>query len=327
MHFGNPNFFVFFIIIPFVILIFYISKKVMEKTISKFVSKSIQKKLFRNVSYPTKSLKNFLLVLCLIFLIFASAKPRWDKKLQIFEEKGLDIVIALDVSKSMLAEDISPNRIQRAKNAFVNFVNQLSGDRVGLVLFSGNSFVQCPLTSDYSALKMFATMIDVGIIPQEGTNIASALEKSISLLAENTKSKVVILITDGENLQGDLQPQIKKAKKKNIIIYNIGVGTIEGSPIPISESNYLKDKEGNIILTKLDVANLQKIANETGGQFFQVSSSQSEIKEMLAYINKLEKEKISSKQFSKYKEQYHYFILIALIILIVEFIIFERKKL
>ena len=327
MYFGNPNFFVFLVLIPIVILIFYFAKKIREKSVSKFASQPIQKKLLKNVSQTAKSVKNFLFILCLIFLVFASARPQWDKKLQILEEKGLDIVVALDVSKSMLAEDISPNRIQRAKNAFINFVNQLSGDRVGLVLFSGNSFVQCPLTSDYSALKMFATMINVGIIPQEGTNIESALEKSILLFSENTKSKVIILITDGENLQGNLNSQIKKAKEKNVIIYNIGVGTLQGSPIPISPSNYLKDKNGNIILTRLDVVNLQRIANETGGLFFQVSSAQSEIKEMLANINKLEKEKISSKRFSKYKEQYHYFVLIALIILITEFIIFERKKL
>ena len=331
MHFGNSIFLVFLIIIPIIIILMYFSSKKRKKLLLRFFSLKMQKKLLLNISHISRTFKNILLIIILVFLIFAAAQPQWGKKLQILEEKGLDIIVAIDVSKSMLAEDLSPNRIQRAKNAFITFLHQLTGDRVGLILFAGDSFIQCPLTSDYSALEMFASMIDVGIIPQEGTDIASAIEKSIPLFAKETQNKVIVLITDGENLQGNFKFQIKNAEENNIIIYSIGVGTQKGAPIPIqkgssTEKVYLKDKNGNIVLSKLDISNLSMIAQGTGGLFFQVSARQGEIKEILADINKLEKEKIATRRFSQYKEQYHYFVLIALILLIVEFFILERKK-
>lgn len=331
MHFGNSAFFIFLSIIPVIILLMYFSANKRKKLLLEFFSLKMQKRLLLNVSHISRSFKDVLLIIVLVLLIFAAARPQWGRKLQIFEEKGLDIVVAMDVSKSMLAEDLSPNRIQRAKNAFVTFLHQLSGDRVGLVLFAGDSFVQCPLTSDYSALEMFASMIDVGIIPQEGTDIASAIDKSIPLFPKETQNKIIVLITDGENLQGDFNSSIKEAKGHNIIIYTIGVGTQKGAPIPIqTESStkkvYLKDKDNNIVLSKLDVSNLRMIAQKTGGLFFHVSAGEGEIKEILSDINKLEKEKISTKKFSQYKEQYRYFVFIALILLMIEFFVLERKK-
>lgn len=331
MHFGNSIFLVFLIIIPIIIILMYFSSKKRKKLLLNFFSLKMQKKLLLNISHISRSFKNVLLIIILVFLIFAAARPQWGKKLQILEEKGLDIIVAIDVSKSMLVEDISPNRIQRAKNAFITFLHQLTGDRVGLILFAGDSFIQCPLTSDYSALEMFASMIDVGIIPQEGTDIGSAIEKSIPLFSKETQNKVIVLITDGESLQGNFRTKIRNVKENNIIIYSIGVGTQKGAPIPIqkgssTEKVYLKDKNGNIVLSKLDISNLSMIAQGTGGLFFQVSAGQGEIKEILADINKLEKEKIATRRFSQYKEQYHYFVLIALMLLVVEFFILERKK-
>lgn len=331
MHFGNSVFFIFLIIIPVIILLMYLSAKKRMRLLSRFLSSKMQKKLLLNISHISRSFKDVLLIIVLVLLIFAAARPQWGRKLQIFEEKGLDIIVAIDVSKSMLAEDLSPNRIQRAKNAFITFLHQLSGDRVGLVLFAGDSFIQCPLTSDYSALEMFASVIDVGIIPHEGTDIASAIDKSIPLFSKETQNKVIVLITDGENLQGDFKSKIKEAKDHNIIIYTIGVGTQKGAPIPIqTESHakkvYLKNKDNNIVLSKLDASNLEMIAQKTGGLFFQVSAGEGEIKEILSDINKLEEEKISTKKFSQYKEQYRYFVFIALILLMIEFFVLERKK-
>ena len=331
MHFGNSIFLIFLVIIPIIIILIYFSSKKRKKLLLRFFSLKMQKKLLLNISNISRSLKNGIWIIAFVFLILAAAQPQWGKKLQILEEKGLDIIVAIDVSKSMLAEDLSPNRIQRAKNAFITFIHQLTGDRVGLVLFSGDSFVQCPLTSDYSALEMFASIIDVGIIPQEGTDLASAIEKSVPLFSKDTQNKVMVLITDGESLQGNFRAQIKKAKENNIIIYCIGVGTQKGAPIPMknvssSEKVYLKDGNGNIVLSKLDISNLSMIAQGTNGLFYQVSAGQGEIKEILADINMLEKEKIATRRFSQYKEQYHYFVLIALLLLLIEFFILERKK-
>jgi len=330
MRFGNPEFFLLLLIIPIIILLFYLSAKRRKKVFSEFSSPELQKKLIMNLSQVSRTLKSILWIAIILLLIIAAARPQWGKKLQILEEKGLDIVVAIDVSTSMLAEDLAPNRIQRARNSFMTFLDMLTGDRVGLIIFSGDAFVQCPITSDYSALKMFASLVDVGIIPEDGTDIAKAIEKANTLFTEDTQNRVMVMITDGENLQGDFKEAVKKAKESNIIIYTLGIGTQKGAPIPLvnpqtGEKEYLKDKDGNIVLTKLDFSNLSWIAKETNGLFFQVSTGQQEIRDILNDISLLEKEKIAERRYSEYKEQYQFFVLFALLLLLIEFILWERK--
>ncbi|MCD6329285.1 MAG: VWA domain-containing protein, partial [Candidatus Cloacimonetes bacterium] len=315
---------------PIIILLFYLSAKRRKKVFSEFSSPELQKKLIMNLSQVSRTLKSILWIAIILLLIIAAARPQWGKKLQILEEKGLDIVVAIDVSTSMLAEDLAPNRIQRARNSFMTFLDMLTGDRVGLIIFSGDAFVQCPITSDYSALKMFASLVDVGIVPEDGTDIAKAIEKANTLFTEDTQNRVMVMITDGENLQGDFKEAVKKAKESNIIIYTLGIGTQKGAPIPLvnpqtGEKEYLKDKDGNIVLTKLDFSNLSWIAKETNGLFFQVSTGQQEIRDILNDISLLEKEKIAERRYSEYKEQYQFFVLFALLLLLIEFILWERK--
>lgn len=330
MRFGNPEFFLFLLIVPIILLLFYLSAKRRKKVFSEFSSPELQKKLITNLSLVSRTLKNILMVAIVILLIIAAARPQWGKKLQILEEKGLDIVVAIDVSTSMLAEDLAPNRIQRAKNSFATFLDMLTGDRVGLIIFAGDAFVQCPITSDYSALKMFASIVDVGLVPEDGTDIAKAISKANTLFTEDTQNRVMVLITDGESLQGDFKDAVKQAKEHNIIIYTLGIGTQKGAPIPLvnrqtGEKEYLKDKEGNIVLSKLDFSNLSWIAKETNGLFFQVSTGQQEIRDILNDISLLEKEKIAERRYSEYKEQYQFFVLFALFLLLIEFILWERK--
>ena len=330
MRFGNPEILLFLLLIPLVILLMFLSSKRRKKLFSEFSSPELENKLITNLSTTSRSLKNVLWIMIIVFVIFAAARPQWGKKLQILEEKSLDIVVAIDVSRSMLAEDLAPNRIQRAKNSFMTFLDMLTGDRVGLIIFSGNAFVQCPITSDYSALKMFASIIDVGLIPEDGTDIANAIEKATTLFTKDTQNRVMILITDGENLQGNFEDAVKTAKDNAIIIYTLGIGTQKGAPIPIvnsqtGEKEYLKDRDGNIVLTKLDFSNLSWIAKETDGLFFQISAGQHEIREILNDISLLEKEKIAERRYSQYKEQYLYFVLFALLFLLIEFILWEKK--
>ncbi len=330
MRFGNPEFLLLLLVIPIVIVLMYFSSKRRKRILSEFSSPELEKKLIINLSPTSRSIKNILWIIIIIFVILGAARPQWGRKLQILEEKGLDIVVAIDVSQSMLAEDLSPNRIQRAKNSFTTFLDMLSGDRVGLIVFSGNAFVQCPITSDYSALKMFTSLVDVGVVPEDGTDIAKAIDKAATLFTKDTQNRVMILITDGENLQGDFKDAVKEAKDNNIIIYALGIGTQKGAPIPTidpqtGEKEYLKDKDGNIVLTKLDFSNLSWIAKETGGLFFQISTGHQEIKDILNDISLLEKEKISERRYSQYKEQYMYFVIFALLLLVVEFILWERR--
>ncbi|MEA2103281.1 MAG: VWA domain-containing protein [Candidatus Cloacimonadota bacterium] len=330
MHFGNPEFFIALILIPLIFFGLYFSRRKKRKLLETFASTEMQEKLILNRSTIAETITNFLLIVIIILLIIAAARPQWGKKLQIIEEKSLDIVVATDVSSSMLAEDLKPNRIQRAKNAFSSFIDQLQGDRVGLVIFSGDAFVQCPLTNDYSALKMFASIVDVGIIPKEGTNLPEAIQTSISLFPEYAKNKVLILITDGENLQGNIEQEIKVAKSENVIIYTIGVGTQNGAPIPIrnaqtGEKSYVKDADGNIVLSQLDATTLSKIARETHGGFFQVSAGEGEIRQIFNEINLMEKEKLAQHRYTRYKEQYKYFVFLAFALFIIMQMIFLRK--
>jgi len=330
MRFGNPEILLLLLLVPILILLMYFSIKRRKKVFSEFSSIELQKKLITNLSHVSRTLKSILWICIIVLLIIAAARPQWGKKLQILEEKGLDIVVAIDVSTSMLAEDLAPNRIQRAKNSFMTFIDMLTGDRVGLVIFSGDAFVQCPITSDYSALKMFASIVDVGLVPEEGTDIANAIKKASTLFVHDTQNRVMVLITDGENLQGDFKDAVKKAKENHIIIYTLGIGTQKGAPIPLinpqtGEKEYLKDREGNIVLTKLDFSNLSWIAKETDGLFFQVSAGQQEIRDILNDISLLEKEKIAERHYSQYKEQYQFFVLFALFLLLIEFILWERK--
>lgn len=330
MHFANPIAFFGLLLIPSLIILFFVSKKRKQKLTKNFVSHNLQKKLIFNVSGFNQNLTYILVIMIVLFLVVAAARPQWGKKLEIMEERVVDIVVAMDVSKSMLAQDIKPNRIRRARNAFQEFVNGLKSDRVGIVLFAGDSFVQCPLTNDYSALNMFATIIDVGLIPQSGTNISSAVDKSVELYPKGSQNRAMVLITDGENLQGDIDTIINTANQNNIIIYAIGIGTQQGAPIPLqsedsSSHSYLKDKDENIVLSQLDVNTLSKITHQTGGKLFQVTPGGSKIDDVLKEINDLEKEKVSQHKYSRYKEQYKHFVLVALFLTVILFMLLDKK--
>ncbi|MBN2018214.1 MAG: VWA domain-containing protein [Candidatus Cloacimonetes bacterium] len=330
MRFGNPEMLLLLVLVPVIILLFYLSARRRKKVFAVFSSEELRNKLITNLSPISRTIKSILWIVIIILLIIAASRPQWGKKLQILEEKGLDIVVAIDVSTSMLAEDLAPNRIQRAKNSFMTFLDMLTGDRVGLVIFSGDAFVQCPITSDYSALKMFASIVDVGLVPEDGTDIANAIEKATTLFTPETQNRVMILITDGENLQGDFKEAVKTARENNIIIYTLGIGTQKGAPIPVinhqtGDKEYLKDKEGNIVLTQLDFSSLSWIAKETDGLFFQVTAGQQEIRDILNDISLLEKEKIAERRYSQYKEQYQFFVIFALLLLLIEFILWDRK--
>lgn len=276
------------------------------------------------------SLKNSLFILALFFMIIALAQPRWGKELQEVKKEGIDIVVCLDVSKSMDAEDIKPSRIERAKDQISLFIENLTGDRIAIIPFAGKSYVQTPLTDDYGAAKMFLSLLNTNSIQQQGTNIGNAIENAMKLFRKESKHKVIILVSDGEDLSKDAIDKAKKAAKSGAIIYSLGIGTTEGSTIPMKDENgntvYAKDDKGNIILTKLDVATLSKIATITGGKFYPITPRQSEIYDILKNINSMEKSKYSSKEFLRYKEQYKYFALMALILLFIENLIIYTKK-
>jgi Ca-activated chloride channel family protein len=308
----------------------YFVKKRNKTRFLKFFDERFYEYSYHNFSFFHWNLKNALLVTALFFMIIAAAGPKWNKELQIVKKEGIDIVICLDTSKSMDAEDIKPNRLQRAKDQISLFIDQLKGDRVAIVAFAGKSFIQCPLTDDYGAAEMFLHNIDSDTVPYYGTNIGEALNNAASLFNNSQKYKVVILVSDGEDLEKKAIETAKKLKKNGIIIYSLGIGSPQGTTIPVKNKNgdieYAKDDKGNIILSKLDVTTLTKLANVTDGKFYAITPRQSEIFDILKKIGTIEKSKYSSKEFARYKNQYRYFLFVALLLILIEMFILYNKK-
>ncbi|MBT6994909.1 MAG: VWA domain-containing protein, partial [Candidatus Cloacimonetes bacterium] len=269
-------------------------------------------------------------ILAIIFMILAVAKPRWGKEVQIVKKEGIDIVVCIDVSKSMDAADIQPSRIERAKDQISLFIDQLKGDRIALIAFAGKSFIQCPLTNDYDIAKLFLSLLDTESVQAYGTDIGGAIAEAITLFGEKNKHKIIIVVSDGEDLAQNALSISKEAAKQNAVIYTLGIGSPDGATIPITDENgntvYAKDDEDNIILSKLDINTLSQIAKNGRGRFFPITPQQSEIYAILKNINSFEKNKFDSKEFVRYKEQYKFFVMIALILLLIESLIIVKKK-
>ncbi len=330
MHWGNKIYLLGLLIVPILIVLLFFVKKRNKTRFLKFSDERFYDFNYGNFSFFYWNLKNALFIGAIFFMIIAAARPQWNKELQIVKKEGIDIVVCLDTSKSMDAQDIQPSRLQRAKDQISLFIDQLKGDRIAIVAFAGKSFVQCPLTDDYGAAKMFLNNIDSDTVPYYGTNIGDALNKAASLFNNSQKYKVVILVSDGEDLEKKSIETAKKLKKKGIIIYSLGIGSPEGSTIPMKNKNgdveYAKDNKGNIILTKLDVGTLTKLATVTDGKFYAITPQQSEIFAILKRISTIEKSKYSAKEFIRYKDQYRYFLLVALFLIFVEIFVLYNKK-
>ncbi|MCF7858211.1 MAG: VWA domain-containing protein [Candidatus Cloacimonetes bacterium] len=330
MQWGNPYLLFLLVIIPVFLILIFAANHSRKKNFAKFAEVKFYDFFMLEFSSFHWIFKNFLFVGAIFFLIIALAIPRWGKEVQIIKKEGIDIVIALDVSKSMDATDIQPSRIKRAKDQISLFIDQLKGDRIAIVAFAGKSFVQCPLTNDYGSAKLFLDLLDTESVGSYGTNIGAAIEKSLELFHEKEKNKVIIIVSDGEDLAENAEKIAAKAAQQNAIIYTLGIGSPEGSTIPITNKQgdvvYAKDDKGDIIFTKLDINTLTQIARKTRGRFFPITPQQSEIFEIMKNINSLEKKKLDSKEYTRYKEQYHYFVIIALLFLIIESFIIYRKK-
>jgi len=299
----------------------------------RFGNLDLLKKLTASTSRGRQVLKISLIIISLAFMILSIARPQIGTKLEEVKRKGVDIMIALDVSTSMKAEDIKPNRLEKAKHEIENFINKLQGDRVGLIAFAGVSFVQCPLTLDYGAAKMFLNVMDVDLIPTPGTAIGQAIATAIKAFEQKErKHKVLILITDGEDHGSDPVEMAKEAKREGIVIYTVGIGSPKGVPIPLYDSRgnrkgFKKDRNGEVVLTKLDEVTLEKIALETGGKYYRATSGEVELDKIYNEISKMEKKELASRRFSRYEDRFQYLIVFALVLLIVEIFIPERRKL
>jgi len=263
--------------------------------------------------------------LAFAFFVLGLARPRTGARLAERKTKGAEIIVALDVSNSMLAQDYSPNRLERAKLSISRLTDKLQDDRIGLVIFAGTSFVQLPVTTDYVSAKMFLGSIDTGSIPVQGTAIGDAIRLSIkSFSAQSEKSRVIVVISDGENHEDDPVAAAKQAAELGIKVYTIGVGSAQGQPIPV-EGGLLKDKNGDIVVTKLDEETLRQVANAGGGAYVHAGGEEFGLNPIIQDIRRMEDEEFGSVVFEEYDEQYMYFFGIALLLLLAEMLIGERK--
>lgn len=327
MNFSHFNFVhLIWLLPPFIILVF-LSEMKRKKNLENMFSKKIQKIVI--FPSPKKNLYHYLLIFfSYLFLIFTLMGPRWGFKVEEIELKGRDIVIALDVSNSMLASDIKPSRLEMAKREIKNLIKKMAEDRVALVLFAGSSFVSCPLTADYDAFLNFLENANVNSISIQGTDLFSALDKSLQLLRRSKSGSAgIILITDGEDHSGKFFMAVEEAVKENVKLFIMGIGTPDGSPIPLPDGGFLKDKKGNLVITKLDEDSLKEAALKTGGAYIRVSSGGFSLDEL--YENEIKPvlsgTKLGEKTKKVWEERFQY-PLFAAIFLLALFLIFEVRN-
>ena len=272
-----------------------------------------------------------LLIVAVALLVVALAGPKWGFHWEEVRREGVDIVIALDTSRSMLAEDVKPNRLARAKLAIEDLVKRLQGDRIGLVAFAGSAFVQCPLTLDYQAFAESLHAVNVGIIPKGGTSLTEAIKTGLEAFeGRQGKHEALILITDGEDHEGHIDDAAKEAADRGVKIYTVGIGTTEGELIPTTvngQQNFLKDRRGQVVKSRLDEDSLQKIATATNGAYVHASSGDFGLDAVYNdFIGKMEKRELTSTMERRYEERFQLPLLLALILIGLEPLIGERRR-
>ena len=318
-------------LIPILIMIFMVSLNWRKKALNKLGDYKLVLRLIPMASRFKYRLKFSLLIISLTALIIGLANPQIGSKMEEVNRKGIDLMIAIDLSNSMLAEDLQPNRLLRAKQSISKLIDRLEGDRIGLVVFAGDAYVQLPITTDYSAAKLFLSTINTDIVPTQGTAIGKAISLCIkSFDYSNNQSKAIILITDGENHEDNATEKAQEAKELDILVHTIGMGSEQGGPIPIKKRNgqisYQKDNDGNTIVTRINEDMLKKIAQAGGGSYIRAQSTQTGLDKLFKEISKMEKSNIETKVFKDYKDQFQWFIGISILFLIIRFFMSERKS-
>jgi len=269
--------------------------------------------------------RRVLFCLAIFFLVLSLSRPQWGKKIEVSGRLGIDVMIAMDVSKSMLAQDLLPNRLQNAKASLNLIIDELAGNRIGLVAFAGTAFVNCPLTTDVGAVKLFLQSIDPSLIPQPGTDIDSAIRACIKAFGKSNNSKVIILLTDGEELSGSALAAAELAAQEKIKIFAVGIGSLDGSPIP-DDGGFKKDKAGNIVLSRANPELLDMLAEKTGGRAFMISQDQTGFQKLFAAVSALPKQRLQQSLAYQYQDRFQLFIFLGLLCLAAEMLISERKN-
>jgi len=331
IRFAHPEYIYLLGILPAFVVVYMFSARVRRRALQRFGDIHILERLAESASKKKKLMKLAILLFALTFIVVALANPQIGTRMQEVKQEGVDIFVALDVSLSMKAEDIKPNRLEKAKLEIRNLIDRLGGDRLGLIVFAGEAYTQFPLTTDYSAANLFLDVVDVDVVPVPGTAIGSAIKRAMeSFNFKETTTKVIVIVTDGENTEGDAFEAANDAAKQGVLLYTIGMGSPSGTPIPIynpsgQQVDFKRDREGNIVVTKLDEVSLEKIAPVGNGKYFRGTNAQGELNEIYKTISTLQKREFGVKQFTDYEDRFQFFLGAGIVLLLVELLISEKK--
>lgn len=328
-RFADPYYLYLLITIPFIIALFLYSNYKRRKNLRNFGDITLLQSLMPNVSKYRRDIKFWLLLSAFALTILMLARPQFGSKMENVKRSGIETIIALDISNSMMANDVVPTRLEKAKMLISRLIDTFNNDKVGLIVFAGDAFTQLPITSDYISAKMFLESITPALINRQGTDIGAAIDLSMkSFTPQDNVARAIVLITDGENHEGGAIEAAKEAAKKGIHVFVLGIGSPNGSPIPVGDGNssFRKDKDGNVIITRLNEQMCQDIAKAGNGVYIKVDNTNSAERLLNKEIGKLSKSEVESQVFSEYDEQFQALAILILIILIVEMILLDRKN-
>ncbi len=331
IKFAHPEYLQYLFALPLVALVLWTAWYLKRRSIRKYGERSTVLRMVPARSRVKFWLRGSILLLAFAALIVAYANPKVGTKFEEVTRSGIDLIVAVDVSSSMRAEDIQPNRISAAKKELQNLINNLKGDRIGIIVFSGEAYTQLPLTSDYNAALMLTDVITTGIAPRPGTAIGSAIDLARkSFEKEEGKYKAMVIITDGENHEDDPVSAAKEAADEGIVIHTIGMGSLEGAPIPVAENDrrqgFKRGPGGEMVLSRLDAETLREIARVTGGSFTQALSGRDNLATVFEQIESMEKKEFGTKQFTDFEDRFQYLLLLAIVLLIAEVLISETRN-
>lgn len=332
MQFAAPEAFYWLLLVPALFGFLFWSGRRKRRAAERLGELTLIERLSLGTSRARDRWKVGLLLAGLVFLVLALARPQWGQGTDEVVARGVDVFLVLDTSFSMDATDVSPSRMERARYIASTLVDRLRGNRIGLIVFSGSAFVQCPLTLDYGAAKIFLDTVATGVVPEPGTNLLKALEAaSRGFVARDSKFRVVVLLTDGEETEGSVLRIAEKAREEGMVIHSIGVGTPRGEPIPMRDdkgavTDYIRDESGQPVLSRLDEAKLSRVAMETGGKYFRVSDQDQEIEEISTLIAGMEGEDLASQLFRRFQERFHWPLGLALVLLLAEALVPRERR-
>ncbi len=325
-RFANTEFLYLLLLVPLLTGVFIYSVRERRKRMARFGDPETLAQLTPDVSPRRIRLKFELLMLAVSCMVVALAHPQLGSKLKEVQREGIEIMLAIDVSNSMLAEDFEPNRLERTKYAVNRLLDGIEEDKIGVIVFAGDAYVQLPITSDYVAARNFVAQISPNMVSKQGTAIGAAIDLAAnSFSSQSGDSRVVVLITDGENHEDNALNAAEAAAAKEISIYTIGMGTPEGAPIEI-DGDFIRDEEGEIVVSKLDEETLQKIALQTGGAYIRATNQSVGLNEIITKINSTVKAKFEAQVYEEYSESYQYFAAAALVFLLLSMLVMSRRN-